>query len=396
MEFIPRPGKSVLIRVLRLLTVACLLSSLGWGQSSGTQTSQRPRRFIAHRGVNLHSTIAGENSLEAIGLARRAGFDAVETDVRLTADGQLVVMHDDTLNRTCVKADESPLQEKVAVAAMTFAELRANYVLKADERQSRIRIPTLWEYLGECRKHGLLPFIEPKLYDATGSHYQDIIRLADEVMGRGRYIITSNNKANRVIRDIGLRDVRLMGILYQTTFEEISGLGNVIMAISTSRFSEAEFAAHSARAIAAGLPIESHADDYRRFAVIDAHPVDYVSTDLVAPDLASGAKVVARHHNLADFRSDGNSKGGALSLPAGGAIRLKADLPQIPFGGIYLDLEMKGECTVRLAHQEFTFENSGQKRCRYQLMVYKVAPNFEIVATRPCDIRSINLTLAEF
>jgi hypothetical protein len=188
----------------------------------------------------------------------------------------------------------------------------------------------------------------------------------------------------------------LMGILYQTTFAEISGLRNVIMAISTSRFSEVEFAAHSARAIAAGLPIESHADDYRRFAVIDAHPVDYVSTDFVAPDLASGAKVVARHRNLADFRSDGSSKGDALNLPAGVAIRLKADFPQISFGGIYLDLEMKGECTVRLAHQEFTFENSGQKRCRYQLMVYNVAPHFEIVATRPCDIRSINLTLAEF
>ncbi|GMA89878.1 glycerophosphodiester phosphodiesterase [Homoserinibacter gongjuensis] len=63
------------------------------------------RRFIAHRGVHLGFTIAGENSLEAVALARRAGFACIETDVRLSSDGELVVMHDETLNRTAALAD---------------------------------------------------------------------------------------------------------------------------------------------------------------------------------------------------------------------------------------------------------------------------------------------------
>ena len=396
MVYLTGPGKKYFRRALGLLAVACLLAAQGLGQSSGTGPSEHPRQFIAHRGVHLRSTIAGENSLEAIRYARRAGFATIETDVRLTADGQLVVMHDETLNRTCLKPDGSGLKEEVAVAAVTLAELKTNYVLKADERQNRTPIPTLREYLRECKQQGLLPFIEPKLYDVTGRHFQDIIRLADDVMGRGNYIITSNNKANRVIRDLGLRDVRLMGILYQTTFEEIAGLGNVIMAISTSRFSAAEFTVHAARTIAAKIPVESHADDYPRFAVIDAHAVDYVSTDLLAPDLAPGAKLVARHRHFGDFRSDGLMKGGGLSLPAGGAVRLKADLPKVGFGGIYLDLELKGECTARLAHQEFTLKNPGLQRCRHQLMLYKVMPNFELLATRSCDIKSIKLTLVAF
>ena len=381
---------------LRMLAVGCLILSPALGQVSVPGPTLHPRHFIAHRGAHLRSTLAGENSLEAIRYARRAGFTAIEMDVRLTADGHLVVMHDETLNRTCLNADGTKLKDSVPLVLVPFAELRTKYVLKADARRNRVPIPTLREYLEECSKQGLLPFIEPKLYDASGNHYRDIIRVADEVMGPGHYVITSNNKANRVIRDIGLKEVRLMGILYQTTFEEIAGSGNAIMAISTSRFTEAEFATHMARSIAAGIPTESHADDYRRFAIIDAHPVDYVSTDLLAPDLSPHTTILARHERWDGFRYNGQITEGVLRLPAREALRLHGDLPKVPFGGIYLGLEMKGDGKVRLGNQEFSLKNPGMRRCRYQLMVYQAAPAFEITATQPCDIRSIRLTLAAF
>jgi hypothetical protein len=106
--------------------------SVGWA-GRGLSGAQRaalpaepgiePRRFIAHRGVHLRMTLAGENSLEAIRYARRAGFAAIETDVRLTSDGHAIVMHDDTLNRTCLHADGTALREKVPVAAVTLAQL---------------------------------------------------------------------------------------------------------------------------------------------------------------------------------------------------------------------------------------------------------------------------------
>ena len=55
-------------------------------------------RPIAHRG--LHDAAAGvvENSLGACAAAVRAGY-GVEIDVQLTADGEAVVFHDDTLDR---------------------------------------------------------------------------------------------------------------------------------------------------------------------------------------------------------------------------------------------------------------------------------------------------------
>lgn len=52
---------------------------------------------VAHRGASRQ---APENTLEAFRLGVEAGADAIELDVHLTADGQLAVIHDDTLDRT--------------------------------------------------------------------------------------------------------------------------------------------------------------------------------------------------------------------------------------------------------------------------------------------------------
>src|SRR5690606_20238175 len=89
------------------------------------------RRFIAHPGVHLGGTIAGENSLEAVNLARRAGFACIETDVRLSADGELIIMHDETLNRTATDASGGELGAPALVSDVPFARLRADYRLKA-------------------------------------------------------------------------------------------------------------------------------------------------------------------------------------------------------------------------------------------------------------------------
>ncbi len=56
-----------------------------------------PVQIVAHRGA-LHR--APENTIEAFEQARAAGADYVEVDVRATADGALILMHDSTVDRT--------------------------------------------------------------------------------------------------------------------------------------------------------------------------------------------------------------------------------------------------------------------------------------------------------
>ncbi len=52
---------------------------------------------IAHRGASGH---APENTRAAFDLAIETGADMIETDVQVTRDGQLVLFHDDLVNRT--------------------------------------------------------------------------------------------------------------------------------------------------------------------------------------------------------------------------------------------------------------------------------------------------------
>lgn len=56
-----------------------------------------PTRVIAHRGF---SAVAPENTLAAVRWAIAAGADMVEVDVTVTADGHVICLHDDTLDRT--------------------------------------------------------------------------------------------------------------------------------------------------------------------------------------------------------------------------------------------------------------------------------------------------------
>jgi glycerophosphoryl diester phosphodiesterase len=56
----------------------------------------RPTIF-AHRGSSVY---APENTLAAFKLAVEQRADGIELDVKLSADGQVVVMHDDTVDRT--------------------------------------------------------------------------------------------------------------------------------------------------------------------------------------------------------------------------------------------------------------------------------------------------------
>jgi len=53
--------------------------------------------IIAHRGASAH---APENTLAAFLLALEHGADGIELDAKLSVDGQVVVIHDQTVNRT--------------------------------------------------------------------------------------------------------------------------------------------------------------------------------------------------------------------------------------------------------------------------------------------------------
>jgi glycerophosphoryl diester phosphodiesterase len=102
--------------------------------------------IIAHRGASGERP---ENTLAAFERAVELGADALEFDVRLTADGQVVVMHDPTVDRTTDLTGPVRIQ---TLAALHTAD--AGYRFTADRgatvpfRGRGVRIATLEEVLG--------------------------------------------------------------------------------------------------------------------------------------------------------------------------------------------------------------------------------------------------------
>ena len=78
--------------------------------------------FQAHRGV---STEYPENTMPAFRAAWEQGYQVIELDPVFTADGQCVVFHDATVNRTCRTADLQVIEEPLKVTELTYEQLSA-------------------------------------------------------------------------------------------------------------------------------------------------------------------------------------------------------------------------------------------------------------------------------
>ena len=95
-----------------------------------------PRPVVfAHRGASAH---APENTIPSFELALTQGADAIELDAKLTSDGQIVVFHDATIDRTTEGTGR--------LAQKTLAELRSLDAGSFFSDQFRgTKIPTLEE-----------------------------------------------------------------------------------------------------------------------------------------------------------------------------------------------------------------------------------------------------------
>lgn len=138
-----------------------------------------------HRGAH---GIAPENTLAAFDAGVRAGVDVLEFDVHRTRDGELVVIHDDTVDRTS--------DGQGAVAELTLAELRrldAGFRFTTDGGRSYpfrgrgVGFSTLAEVLESYPEHLLTVEIKPSPYT---EHVPETIQTLRE-LAPGRALIGS-------------------------------------------------------------------------------------------------------------------------------------------------------------------------------------------------------------
>ena len=125
---------------------------------------------ICHRGFNLETP---ENSIPGFQAAIDLGCDIVEADVRETSDGALVLMHDDTVDRTT--------DGNGSVTEMTLAEIQELY-LRWNGETTELRVPA-FQTLLDMTDGKTLVYIDWKDTDPQG--------LSD--------LLVQNNAVNRVL-----------------------------------------------------------------------------------------------------------------------------------------------------------------------------------------------------
>lgn len=132
---------------------------------------------IAHRGASAY---APENTLAAIDKARAMGFRWVENDVQRTKDGELVIMHDDTLKRTTNVEEVFPDRAPWKVADFTAAE-----IAKLDAGSwfgpefTGERVPTLKQYMRRVSHNHqklVFEFKKPELYPGIEKQGLQVLR----------------------------------------------------------------------------------------------------------------------------------------------------------------------------------------------------------------------------
>ncbi|RYP46666.1 hypothetical protein DL768_007179 [Monosporascus sp. mg162] len=138
---------------------------------------ERPRRLpqaIAHRG---YSAVAPENTIEAFRRAAEAGAHAFETDLRLSRDGVVVLMHDASLKRTF--GEDSKVRDHDWSYLSRLRTLRKPH-------QPMARLVDLLEYLNEPGLEDIWVMFDIKRDGDPGEMLRRIAAALDSVPARAR------------------------------------------------------------------------------------------------------------------------------------------------------------------------------------------------------------------
>lgn len=128
-----------------------------------------------------------ENSLAAIESAIEIGVDIVELDLQETADGELIIMHDETINRTTTG--------KGKIAEMTLDSIRHFKLKNGVNIKTNHPIPTLLEVLELCQGRVLINL------DKADRYFDKVVPLLEQT-GTTRQIIMKGRKNADEVRQL--------------------------------------------------------------------------------------------------------------------------------------------------------------------------------------------------
>lgn len=160
-------------------------------------------RICGHRGDMCH---APENTLAALRMGHQRGAQACEIDIRLTADGQLVLLHDANLDRTT--------NGKGPVAERTLADVQsldAGGWFGADFAGEPV--PTLAAAVDLARELGLILRVELKDWHRNDALFPALVRVIGPLVDAPLVLCSFDHRQLLAVKQ-ALPAIRTMGITH--------------------------------------------------------------------------------------------------------------------------------------------------------------------------------------
>ena len=167
--------------------IFAILSVVALSLTSCCKQPSSEVKLLAHRGNASTGTefTTDENTLDALRRAQKLNFAGIEFDVHLTADGQLVIRHDNKIT------------DELSCQGSNFDEIRAHRLPFGHQ------IPTLREWLEQAKK-------TPHIYQ--------LLEIKSHPAEREALLIT---KCLEVIRELDMVDMMYMLSFKSATLDEV-------------------------------------------------------------------------------------------------------------------------------------------------------------------------------
>ena len=331
---------------------------------------------IAHRGCWFKNDIP-EHSLAAVRMAKRFGYKAVEIDVRETSDGVMMVLHDQTLKRTMRNAsDYSTLTDDVAIADLTYEQVRSGYVMASDNPEYREPMRTLEEILNECKKYGLMAMMHTSTWNAY--------RMAHQILGDGNWIAFHSKETalNFARNTLGMTGLILYSVGAGTPVADIdaqyANLGGPfgISTMDTDLLS----AEYNASLKDKGYAVQA--------SVFDA-PYEWQAThNGVTHHLTNFVVMPDQKMKVVD-----TIRGSAFQLISGQSVSKKWSTME--YGATVLRIKFVGSLTVVVNGTTYDMTSDGSQEEVIGKRFHAGAPSFSITAAGDADIEYYEVSLKE-
>lgn len=309
-------------------------------------------KTMHHRGFRGFG--ATENSPDALYHTYLTGVKFIECDVRFTLDNIPIIMHDASINRTMVLSSGGAIGTTIDVASTTLAELKANYVYNNTKGVKRT-IYTLEEFLKDCKKYGLIPFIEVK--STLSLEHAKIIN---------NLIIKYLDQRAVMVGGFNLNDCLIMRSINQII--EIYHVGNSLSDAQLERLSAYRInncgnsysESIKSRTESAGVKNMIYdvnsLDKFNNYTKIG---LDYVSTDNFVQYGSNVGRCAVKFSTLMDFsqfivESGATIVNSVVQMPLNSILKTP-NIVNSGLGVLYIEVEGKGEFTLTAPNINYSF-----------------------------------------